>query len=658
VSNRYNFFFRQVVQENEMDDVQANLEFADQDMVADLEFGQQASDVGVSAYDLTTNPTLTADNKQALLGGIHNGLTCSITPVPSVGAPKNDLKITVKAGTAHDCRGRRIVVGYKHDPTTGRQILTNPTYIVDCAAAGVTPVGEGGSTSGGATVTPSAGQTRWLTLGVQFDRLLLNPKVDGNAATVFTNLVESFRFSVKAGPATSGTPVAAPPDSDVIILGDFLIDSAGHVIGQDFKRRGDWIRTTIGITGDPSLIATEEGSDPTHFVERNTRKAILRILRQASGVAGDLGAHTNQSSPALRHHAKNIDVDVTDAEFPNGTRLPDFTIDGHPIVSTIVGGGTNADGVQYVLNNLVTALSNQSLAAGTKDGTGYIGCGPIDGLLGNFVEPISWNGGALGGLLFQMVNAINRCGSRDALNNWLGTNLFTTSTFFTSPAVSGEAQIQLNVGSMLDTEKAMGISFGTGGDAIANIHIEAQATGHGTALSFCRNCYWDNVSARWTVVDSSKPAVRLVLATDGLLIYSRTDTTGLIWTDDETVTGWDKKIHFFFVGSGSALRTMLIGPDSGSGPNIFTNTVQSMQLGWEGFHPAGASGPIGGTLNFRFTYALPPSSITALSLASTNVNISGNPAFSVVTSGGAYWSANPTVPGAHTKLHRHVAIVP
>lgn len=199
MSDRKDFYFQQPVQENELDSAYNDME------VADL---QQAIDWGIAAIDLDVNR-----------GGIMRGLSV-LNP--------SGLNIDVVVGAAYDHQGRRV------------GLVTQKT--VDISKTGTTAVGAGGTPSGGVSTDPGAGNRRWVTVFIVFDRDLQDPRVDGLGAPIFFERRESFRFIVSMGTPAPTPGDFAPLQTGTLLLGDFRITDAGAVDAIDLGRRQVWLR--------------------------------------------------------------------------------------------------------------------------------------------------------------------------------------------------------------------------------------------------------------------------------------------------------------------------------------------------------------------------------------------------------------------------------
>ena len=163
MSSRLDFFFRQRVQESELDLAFELLELADRNLAADI--------------------------------GVY-GIISGAEPTPH--SPVPDLTIDLTApGRAYDNLGQRIFFG------TGQ--------VVDCLV----------DHAGLPTEVPVAGEERWLGVFLRFDRLLSDPRTDGNSQQVFFRRDESFEIVVRQGAtAAIGAAAKVSLDADELLVCD------------------------------------------------------------------------------------------------------------------------------------------------------------------------------------------------------------------------------------------------------------------------------------------------------------------------------------------------------------------------------------------------------------------------------------------------------
>lgn len=160
MANRLNYYFRQKVTEGELDEGFALLEQADNEFITD-----------------------------SGLVGIVSGLA-----VTQRGAGAN-LSVDVSAGTAYDKNGARI-----HTSSTQNVLVSTDESAVSTTVAGV-------------------GNSKILSVFAKFDRVLTDPRTDGNSVTVYFEEAEGFEFVVRQG-AEGVSPTAPPLDPEYILLAD------------------------------------------------------------------------------------------------------------------------------------------------------------------------------------------------------------------------------------------------------------------------------------------------------------------------------------------------------------------------------------------------------------------------------------------------------
>jgi hypothetical protein len=159
MSDRVNFYYRQLVTEANLDQAFDLMEEADQNYVV--------------------------DNGQV---GVYFGLAVAEAGVPN-------LTVQVSAGSAYDQTGQRMAV-----PST--QIVD---LSVDDDAVSTTVAG--------------GGNTKIVSVFIKFARALSNPKTDGNSATIQYDVDESYEFLVEQSTEdVAPSPVALK--SDAILLAD------------------------------------------------------------------------------------------------------------------------------------------------------------------------------------------------------------------------------------------------------------------------------------------------------------------------------------------------------------------------------------------------------------------------------------------------------
>ncbi len=424
--NRKDFYFRELVTEAELDEAFDGAESADRNFALANDFAQKANGSNIPFSSPDTG------DFNSLLGGITKGLNITVS----------GLGATVSEGTAWDCLGRRVC-------------LTAP-LTVDLSTTGDTSIGFGGAASGVGSIStaPSAGQFRWILLQVFFNRLLTDPREDGNLATVYFDSAESFQFKVKAS-ASSATPTIPGGDANCIILGAFKRNDAGAITVEDYSTRGDWIRTFAAYSTDP--LPTDQTEDGTttdvNFIQGTPRTAIIKLRNAINMSTVNYAGHINQSAPQDKHAAKNIDFNATTANWADGTT---------PGLPTNLGGGLDTAGVQGTINTLVSLLANVTAGQG---GTKKLGGAAISG------SPVTI---AAGTIRAQLTNLL------DGINNHIAGSYQHPATDITAASsalrTSGNVQAQLvELDGWLERRRP-GIIFGNGSDGSATISTTVTLT--------------------------------------------------------------------------------------------------------------------------------------------------------------------------------------
>jgi hypothetical protein len=233
MADRRDYYFRQKVTEAELDSGFDDLEQADRDLATDLG-----------------------------LVGVAYGLAVAEQGVPN-------LTVQVSGpGAAYDQTGQRAAI-----PST---------QSLNCA------VDEGGLNT--AVVTP--GNSRVLSVFIEFDRTLSDPRVDGNSNTVYFVRAESFVLNVVAG-VEGVSPTAPALRSDQILLADITIAFGATTI----------VNANISTTRRQWMFKTTSGAAVACGTAEEAIQALAIAITAASGTAAaDLAAHVASGG----HAAANI----------------------------------------------------------------------------------------------------------------------------------------------------------------------------------------------------------------------------------------------------------------------------------------------------------------------------------------------------------------
>jgi hypothetical protein len=283
MSARKNFFFRQRVTEAELDSAFDDLEDADHNLAGDLGFTGVLANAVVSQH-----------------------------------APVADLTVDVSGpASILDQLGRRVFFS----------ALQNVNVAQD--------------DNGVSTAVSAAGKEKVVSVFVKFDRLLSDPRIDGNSLTVFFRRDESFKFVVaQGGEAAAGSAVPPLLRSDAILLADIIRRFGQTQILSDSistARRQD----AFALTGAP----------------RSLHRG--RTIEAVSDLLGFYNAHV--TGAADRHPAASIDF-AGGGSWADGTTNPAATVEAQ--LDKIISELAAATGAARV-GAAVTAGAPNALAAGT-----------------------------------------------------------------------------------------------------------------------------------------------------------------------------------------------------------------------------------------------------------------------------------------------------
>jgi hypothetical protein len=269
MSDRKDYYFRQNVTEGELDGGFNDLEVAQRAMIQDLG-----------------------------LVGVSYGLAITQAIVPN-------LTVLVSGpGAAYDQTGRRCA------------FVSNQSLNVALDENGIT------------TAVATPGNTKILSVFIEFDRTLSDPRLDGNAATVFFERDESFSLNVVQG-AEGIAPVAPALRSDQILLGDITLS-----FGQ-----------TAVINANVSTARRE-------WAFRASGAVTIAVGTAEEAIQGLVAALTSDALALSNHLADAVDAHDASA------------------ISSIAAGNLSSTTVQAALNELDNeklAISGVSTMTGTLD---------------------------------------------------------------------------------------------------------------------------------------------------------------------------------------------------------------------------------------------------------------------------------------------------
>ena len=256
MADRLDYYFRQKVTEAELD---LGFELLEQ---ADRAF---ANDIGVF--------------------GIIDGMVAS----EKAGVP--DLSVDLTApGRAYDQLGRRIFFGTAQNVDLSTDL------------------------NGVSTAVQTGGNEKVVSLFVKFDRILSDPRTDGNSQQVFFRRDESFQFVVRQGAeAAAGTAVPPPLQPDEVLIVDVTRTfGQSQILNADLNPNptipGDVGRRQQFIFAEASAISVFSGGFNTLAPITDDVQATLQEIDD------ELTDHFGAT--ARRHDAPDVDAGAT-AGSPN-----------------------------------------------------------------------------------------------------------------------------------------------------------------------------------------------------------------------------------------------------------------------------------------------------------------------------------------------------
>lgn len=303
MADRRDYYFRQIVMEDELD---AGFEGLEQ---ADL---QITKDIGLNRDD--SNP--------GEYGGIMWGFGSSTV---------SGLTVRIQPGAAFDENGRIVTFASAIDVSLTKDGFTDPPG-----------AGSGGTlTPVGSDTDPGVGNERWVTLYVTWDRDLQDLRTDGTNQQVYFEQNDSFKFNVVAGTVkTIGALLTTDKPARVaenhLLVDVHIKNDAGtlSIVSRDEDRKEVFFNVAASGAPNKSLIA---GNQTTPGTIRKLVKDFLQYYNDHVGGTAD--QHTS-----------------TTVAWPGATTWADGTAGAY-------GVSTN---VNDALNNLPADLKATTDPAGAK----------------------------------------------------------------------------------------------------------------------------------------------------------------------------------------------------------------------------------------------------------------------------------------------------
>lgn len=358
MSSRVDYFFRQRVSEAELDLGFALLEQADRNL---------AGDIGIF--------------------GIIDGMIAT----EHAGVPDFSVDLTAP-GRAYDQLGRRIFFG--------------AAQTVDLSV----------DLNGVPTAVQTEGSERIVSLFIQFDRLLSDPRTDGNSQQVFFRRDESHRFVVRQGAEAPAGSAAAPPlQPDALLVVDVTRRfGQAQILNSDLSPDptvpGDRGRRQVFVFAEASAIGVFTGGFETLAPVTGDVQAALQDI--------DAALTEHFGAAARRHAAADIDAAAV-AAAPNA--LAAGTVEAHlaallahlndhenapsgahaAAAISYAGGAVWADGTQNPATTAQGQLDKLVADLGGTSGAAKIGAAAVTG------TPHALAAGSVGSHLGALLGYVN-----------------------------------------------------------------------------------------------------------------------------------------------------------------------------------------------------------------------------------------------------------
>lgn len=227
MASRRDYFYRQLVTESELDDGMEGLEEADRAIISDA----------------------------GLLGIFSLGVVAQHAGTPN-------LSVDVSGPcAAYDQQGQRVLV-----PSTQTKDLTLDTLGASTAVAG-------------------GGNEKWVSVTIQFDRALSDPRVDGNSNTVYFVRAETFKWSIVQGTEAAVGVATRPalPTNGLLLADVHLIQGQTQILNAD-------------ISTTRRMAAFASTGSPRSINQGQVKDAIADLLSYYNTLVGGIGDHLPASA--------------------------------------------------------------------------------------------------------------------------------------------------------------------------------------------------------------------------------------------------------------------------------------------------------------------------------------------------------------------------
>jgi hypothetical protein len=416
MANRRDFYYRQKVTEAELDGAFDAMEVADRNIVAD----------------------------HGLIGVVSNAVVSAHSPVAN-------LTVDVSApAIIYDQTGQRIFIA--------------SLQVVDVST----------DSNGSSTTVTIGGQEKIVSVFAKFKRTLSDQRTDGNGATVYFLVEESFEIIRTQG--AQGAPPATPPalQSDAILLADIRRSNGQtQILAADITPPGG---SYAGITNrredafvvDSAPLAIRRG-----HAEDAISDVALRYNQHVNGAAdkhpaadvnwaGGAAWFDGTTNPAASAEVQ-LDKIITDLVDSAGTNSGAHKL-GCDARTTWLGGRTNPSGVSIfaAIDKIITDLA---VAAAGDDGAERIGAEAVSGFsAGSVRSQLTELGPAVAGTAHTAAKTFN------------GATGDTNAAFLTTAAITTR-KLLWEINSGTSSQKIRLYTGPSGGNARLEITLNAQWNG-------------------------------------------------------------------------------------------------------------------------------------------------------------------------------------
>lgn len=583
----HDFFFRQRVTEQELDEGFEFLEEADHNMSVDHG-----------------------------LVGITNGMGVAATVGPS-------LNVDIGSGAAYSKSGKRIRVA--------------GTQTVDCS------VDENSVST--EPVTP--GNSLVVTIFAEFVRDLSDPRVDGNSQVVFFNRFEDFAFKVrKGGEATTPAPGSEEAfinangvanDSELIRVIDIIRTNGDGTIDNSeiyTTRREDAFAITIGTA--PSPVLTVDGGTP--------KESDTQILQHLHDHLTDTGAAHDSASLAWDRAGKNW-------ANTGGTIESAADVESalHAVLDDLADSTTGASGAHKIAYNAsspswanLTFLGASDVGAALteivsdlaqkigSDGAGRVGYDPstVD------ILPGSDN---VASALNDLANNWGRLGRS---NTWFAKQIFlgTASTLeFSESGATNESPTVDYPSNTLSSNTVKKLLFRS---AVANGNLRVYI--HGEGLDVTLNAEWDDTANTWGRDVAQQSALMRLSDQEGFIMVRRLSSEADNWADNSWHAASGSRTQFEVISLGDQIEVTAHGVEVGG------DTVKGYHAALDHNFDTSAN-TRGHQMNWPVHFIADPTSFTRNDDKITPAGMSVNPAASQTDKTGCrvIWTTSASSTGTY-----------